>query len=259
MEPYARIESELAGTAFSRIRYVEATASTNADASALLGDEGSAGLTIVAEYQSGGAGRKGRSWLAEPGSSLLFTTVIPGSLPAHDLWIVPFWTALAIRRALGDLRRRRRSPLAERPLARRCQTRRHSVRVAQRGRSRVGGLRRWNQREARRRCGCDRTAAPRFATIARPSSAPICFARSCSSSTQRARCSRTRSASRVSGNRKPVCRGAVIDCSKTAKRAPFEATAIALATGGGLVVARDEGSARNDFPCGRASAPFDHR
>jgi BirA family biotin operon repressor/biotin-[acetyl-CoA-carboxylase] ligase len=99
--PYARIASELAGTAFSRIRYVEQTASTNADASALLGDEGSAGVTIVAEYQSSGSGRKGRSWLAEPGTSLLFTTILPGSLPAHDLWVVPFWTALAIRRALG--------------------------------------------------------------------------------------------------------------------------------------------------------------
>jgi BirA family biotin operon repressor/biotin-[acetyl-CoA-carboxylase] ligase len=99
--PYARIAFELAGTAFSRIRYAEETASTNADATSLLGDEGSAGLTIVAEYQSSGAGRKGRSWLAEPESSLLFTTIVPGSMPAHDLWTVPFWTALAIRRALG--------------------------------------------------------------------------------------------------------------------------------------------------------------
>ena len=99
--PYARIASELAGTGFSRIRYAEETASTNADASALLGDAGSAGLTIVAEYQTSGAGRKGRSWLAEPGSSLLFTTIVPGSLPARDLWIVPFWTALAIQRGLS--------------------------------------------------------------------------------------------------------------------------------------------------------------
>src|ERR1700683_5800435 len=57
--PYAGIASQLAGTAFSRIRYVEETASTNADASALLGSEGVDGLTIVAEYQSSGAGRKG--------------------------------------------------------------------------------------------------------------------------------------------------------------------------------------------------------
>jgi BirA family biotin operon repressor/biotin-[acetyl-CoA-carboxylase] ligase len=99
--PYAQTASELSGTAFSRIRYVETAASTNADAAALLGDEAAVGLTIVAEYQTSGAGRKGRSWLAEPGSSLLFTTILPQSWPAHDLWIVPFWTALAIRRALG--------------------------------------------------------------------------------------------------------------------------------------------------------------
>ena len=61
---------------------------------------------------------------------------------------------------------------------------------------------------------------------------------------RRARCSRIRSASRVFGRRKPACRGAVTDCSKTDETAPFEATAIALATGGGLVVARDEGGAK---------------
>jgi len=99
--PYAQIERELRGTEFPRIRYAPETASTNADATALLGDDRYAGLTIVAEYQVSGAGRKGRSWLAEAGTSLLFTTLLPGSMPAHDLWIVPFWTALAVRRALG--------------------------------------------------------------------------------------------------------------------------------------------------------------
>jgi BirA family biotin operon repressor/biotin-[acetyl-CoA-carboxylase] ligase len=99
--PYARIAAELAGSAFSRIRYVRETASTNADASELLGDEASGGVTIVAEYQSSGAGRKGRSWFAEPGTSLLFTTIVPGSVAAHDLWIVPFWTAIAVRAALA--------------------------------------------------------------------------------------------------------------------------------------------------------------
>jgi BirA family transcriptional regulator, biotin operon repressor / biotin---[acetyl-CoA-carboxylase] ligase len=99
--PYAHIAEELAGTAFARIRYVRETGSTNADAAELLGSGHGAGLTIVAEYQRAGAGRKGRSWVAEAGTSLLFTTIVPRSLPAHDLWIVPFWTALAVRRALA--------------------------------------------------------------------------------------------------------------------------------------------------------------
>jgi BirA family biotin operon repressor/biotin-[acetyl-CoA-carboxylase] ligase len=100
--PYVLIAGDLAGTAFPQIRYVRETASTNRDAAELLGDASSAGLTIVAEYQTSGAGRKGRSWLAAPGTSLLFTTIVPGSMLARDLWCVPFWVALAVRRALGS-------------------------------------------------------------------------------------------------------------------------------------------------------------
>jgi BirA family biotin operon repressor/biotin-[acetyl-CoA-carboxylase] ligase len=98
--PYAAVARELEGTALAAIRYVPETASTNADAGALLGDPSAAGLTIVAEHQTQGAGRKGRSWIAQPGTSLLFTTILPRALPAGDLWIVPFWTVLAVRGAL---------------------------------------------------------------------------------------------------------------------------------------------------------------
>lgn len=101
--PYAKVAAELAGSAFPRIRYVAETASTNDDASELLGNETAGGLTIVAEYQSSGAGRKGRSWLAAPGTALLFTSILPRELHARDLWAVPFWTALAVRRALAAL------------------------------------------------------------------------------------------------------------------------------------------------------------
>ncbi len=100
--PYNAVARELAGTAFSTIRHVSVTGSTNADAAALLGDEQFSGLTIVAEYQTHGTGRKGRSWSAAPGSSLLFTTILPMMIPARDLWIVPFWTALAVGKALAD-------------------------------------------------------------------------------------------------------------------------------------------------------------
>jgi len=67
-----------------------------------LGSAAAAGVTIVAEHQSQGAGRKGRTWLAEPGTSLLFTTILPRPLPAADLWAVPFWTAIAVRAALAE-------------------------------------------------------------------------------------------------------------------------------------------------------------
>jgi BirA family biotin operon repressor/biotin-[acetyl-CoA-carboxylase] ligase len=100
--PYAGAAAALAGTPFHRVRYVETTGSTNADAAALLGDERSAGLTIVAEWQTEGAGRKGRSWIAPAGSALLFTTILPIPLASAYLWAVPFWTAVAVQRGLRD-------------------------------------------------------------------------------------------------------------------------------------------------------------
>jgi BirA family biotin operon repressor/biotin-[acetyl-CoA-carboxylase] ligase len=101
MEGYAAVERELKGTAFSKIRYVPTTGSTNDDAAALLGDEHAAGLTIVAGFQTRGAGRrKGRTWIARPGSALLMTTILPAPMPAANIWIVPFGVAICVRRAL---------------------------------------------------------------------------------------------------------------------------------------------------------------
>src|SRR5579862_2565994 len=91
---------ELGSGAFAAVRYVGETGSTNADAAELLGDPRFAGLTIVAEYQTRGSGRKGRSWLAQPGTALLFTTILPRPIDSDRLWTVPFWTALAVGRAL---------------------------------------------------------------------------------------------------------------------------------------------------------------
>ncbi len=98
--PYAAVSQELRGTRFSDIRYTESTASTNADAAPLLGDESAYGATFVAEVQTQGAGRKGRSWIADPHSSLLVTTILPRSMRASHLWVVPFGVAICVRRAL---------------------------------------------------------------------------------------------------------------------------------------------------------------
>jgi BirA family transcriptional regulator, biotin operon repressor / biotin---[acetyl-CoA-carboxylase] ligase len=100
--PYEDVGRALAGTPFATIEYVEETESTNADASAVLDDERAGGRTIVAEYQSRGAGRKGRTWLAPAGSALLFTTILPRSVAADTLWVVPYWVALAARTVLLD-------------------------------------------------------------------------------------------------------------------------------------------------------------
>ncbi len=100
--PYEEVARELAGTSFGSIAYVEATGSTNADAAALLGDERYGGHTIVAEFQRHGAGRKGRSWEAMPATSLLFTTILPRTVVPKNLWLLPFWVALAVKAGLQE-------------------------------------------------------------------------------------------------------------------------------------------------------------
>ena len=97
---YADTARALADTAFSSIEYRPETESTNADAAGMLGDERRGGHTIVAGYQRHGMGRKGRTWEADPESALLFTTILPNDIDAENLWLVPFWTALAVSDAL---------------------------------------------------------------------------------------------------------------------------------------------------------------
>src|SRR5580700_5371071 len=100
--PYRNVAAQLADGPFASIEYREETGSTNADAAELLGDERFGGHTIVAEFQRQGAGRKGRSWHAMPGTALLFSTILPRTIDVERLWLVPFWVALAVRAGLCE-------------------------------------------------------------------------------------------------------------------------------------------------------------
>ncbi|MGZ3504315.1 MAG: biotin--[acetyl-CoA-carboxylase] ligase [Vulcanimicrobiaceae bacterium] len=99
---FDRTRELVAQTRFASIRDVSVTGSTNDDIARMLGHDQARGLTIVADYQEHGVGRKGRTWVAPPASSLLFTTALPEPLPASNLWIVPFWVALAVKAALAE-------------------------------------------------------------------------------------------------------------------------------------------------------------
>ncbi len=72
------------------------TDSTNDDAAPLLGLPQHAGAVLLADYQRRGRGRHERAWIAPPGSSLLFTTILPQPVAAAALWAVPFWTGLCV-------------------------------------------------------------------------------------------------------------------------------------------------------------------
>jgi BirA family biotin operon repressor/biotin-[acetyl-CoA-carboxylase] ligase len=79
-----------------RIQNLAQTGSTNDDAAKLLGEPESDGLVLTADYQTGGHGRLGRTWVAPPESSLLFTAILPRRVRSADLWAVTFWTALGV-------------------------------------------------------------------------------------------------------------------------------------------------------------------
>jgi BirA family transcriptional regulator, biotin operon repressor / biotin---[acetyl-CoA-carboxylase] ligase len=93
----AHVRAALAGSVFADVRYEARTGSTNDDATPLLARGDALGTTLVAEEQTAGRGRRaGRTWIAPAGTGLLFTTILPASLPAADLWAVPFWAALCV-------------------------------------------------------------------------------------------------------------------------------------------------------------------
>ena len=78
------------------IRATAETESTNDDALALLGQADAAGAVLLADFQRAGRGRKARAWVAPPGTSLLFTALLPRPIRADALWAVTLWTALGV-------------------------------------------------------------------------------------------------------------------------------------------------------------------
>jgi BirA family biotin operon repressor/biotin-[acetyl-CoA-carboxylase] ligase len=74
--PGGRARSALAGSRFAEVRWVSETGSTNADALALARDGEREGTVLVADHQTAGRGRAGRTWTAPPGASLLLSVLL---------------------------------------------------------------------------------------------------------------------------------------------------------------------------------------
>lgn len=74
--PGERARGALAATRFADVRWVAETASTNTDAMELARQGGPEGVVVVAEHQTAGRGRRGRSWEAPPGASLMASVVL---------------------------------------------------------------------------------------------------------------------------------------------------------------------------------------
>lgn len=85
---------------FSPLFYASSMDSTNELALKHLSINDHDSISIVTEWQAKGRGRAGRSWTAPAGSSLLCSTVLPGSVPRASLPAIGFWAALALADAI---------------------------------------------------------------------------------------------------------------------------------------------------------------
>ena len=88
-------ESRLAATRFSTVRIHDEVPSTNT----ALVEEARAGapegLVLVADHQTAGRGRLGRTWSAEPGTALLVSVLLRPPLPIDEIPLVLMAAGLA--------------------------------------------------------------------------------------------------------------------------------------------------------------------
>jgi BirA family biotin operon repressor/biotin-[acetyl-CoA-carboxylase] ligase len=69
-------KTKLSGSRFADIRWQDETGSTNADLLALARDRAPEGIVLVADHQTAGRGRAGRTWIAPPEASLLLSVLL---------------------------------------------------------------------------------------------------------------------------------------------------------------------------------------
>jgi BirA family transcriptional regulator, biotin operon repressor / biotin---[acetyl-CoA-carboxylase] ligase len=73
------------GARFADVRWVDETGSTNADAMELARQGEPEGIVLVADHQTAGRGRAGRSWTAPPGAGLLLSVLLRPPAAVMDL------------------------------------------------------------------------------------------------------------------------------------------------------------------------------
>jgi BirA family biotin operon repressor/biotin-[acetyl-CoA-carboxylase] ligase len=99
--PGGRARSALTDTRFADVRWVSETGSTNADALALARDGAPEGIVVVADHQTAGRGRAGRTWTAPPGASLLLSVLLRP--PARIAGLTTMAMGLAAVEALDEV------------------------------------------------------------------------------------------------------------------------------------------------------------
>lgn len=89
---------------WSSVRVVHSTGSTNADLADLARAGAVEGLVLIAESQTAGRGRLGRTWQAPPGTSLTMSVLLrPEAVPAARVGWLPLLAGVAAVRACAGL------------------------------------------------------------------------------------------------------------------------------------------------------------
>ena len=87
------------------IRHVESTGSTNADLLRLADADPALpdGLVLLADRQTAGKGRQGRTWTSPPGSGLTFSVLLKPDVPPLRASTLPLVVGLAVAQAVMRL------------------------------------------------------------------------------------------------------------------------------------------------------------
>lgn len=89
----------LKGLVRTRFRHVEVHASVESTQTMLVAEGGPDGRVIVADHQTAGRGRAGRSWVDVPGAMLMFSTLLRG-IATEKAGPVSLQGGLAVARAI---------------------------------------------------------------------------------------------------------------------------------------------------------------
>ncbi len=81
---------------WTSIDVVDDTGSTNADLAAAARAGAPAGSVLVADHQSAGRGRMGRTWTAPPGTSIAMSVLVRPSVPVDRWTWLPLLAGLAV-------------------------------------------------------------------------------------------------------------------------------------------------------------------
>jgi BirA family biotin operon repressor/biotin-[acetyl-CoA-carboxylase] ligase len=96
-------DPRLADTRFHDVRWFDVVDSTNRYLLECAATGASEGIVAVADEQTAGRGRLGRTWVAPPGSALLVSVLLRPQIPAERVHLVTLAAALAAIDALPGI------------------------------------------------------------------------------------------------------------------------------------------------------------